>query len=187
MKTNTRLVLFTLILVAIQTVCKYLFADKIEWSGFSPFIAIALFSGFIVKEKNMSFLLPLLALVISDVIIQMLYVNGLFTFAGFYSGMWKNYVLLLAIVSIGWMLKGRSYGSVLVGAVAAPVLYFLISNFLVWAEGTMYPKTFSGLMTCYEYALPFFRNSLIATLIFVPMIIAAYNTLTKSKTAFRLA
>lgn len=187
MKTNTRLVLFTLILVAIQTVCKYFFADKIEWSGFSPFIAIALFSGFIVKEKNMSFLLPLLALVISDVIIQMLYVNGLFTFAGFYSGMWKNYVLLLAIVSIGWMLKGRSYGSVLFGAAVAPVLYFLVSNFLVWTEGAMYPKTFSGLLTCYEYALPFFRNSLIATLIFVPMIIATYNTLIKSKTAFRLA
>ena len=95
MKINGRLILFTIVLIALQTICKLLFAPQPDWSGFSPFIAIALFSGFIVKEKNMSFLLPLLALLLSDVIIHVLYINKQFDFAGFYQGMWKNYLVLL--------------------------------------------------------------------------------------------
>src|SRR5258705_13608797 len=68
MKINGRLIVFTLILIALQTTCKLLFAPRLEWSGFSPFIAIALFSGFVMKERNISFVLPLLALFIIYVI-----------------------------------------------------------------------------------------------------------------------
>ena len=189
MKINTRIVLFTLGLVALQVICKLAFADKLDWSGFSPFIAIALFSGFIVKEKNLSFILPLLALVISDVIIQFLYVNGQFSFPGFYGGQWINYLILLAITVLGWKLKGRSYGSVVIGAVAAPTLYFLVSNFFVWqgAAASWYSRDFNGLMNCYEAGLPFYKNSLIAMMVFLPMILVSYNLLTKHKTALRLA
>jgi hypothetical protein len=166
-----------------------MFAAKLEWSGFSPFIAIALFSGFIVKERNMSFLLPLLALFISDAIIHLLYINGQFDFAGFYPGQWKNYVLLLAVTLIGWMLKGRNYTSLAVGAVAAPTLFFLVSNFMVWQATTeaVYAKSFSGLMTCYDKALPFYNNSLAATLVFLPVILVLYNYLTRNKTELKLA
>ncbi|MGC2584030.1 MAG: DUF6580 family putative transport protein [Acidobacteriaceae bacterium] len=51
--------------------------------------------------------------------------------------------------------------------VAAPVLsatsFFLVSNFAVWASGTMYPMTTAGLTACYAAALPFYRNDLVAT------------------------
>ncbi len=57
MKNNGRLILFTLILVVLATACKYFFGPDLDWSGFSPVIAIALFSGFIIKQKDMSFLL----------------------------------------------------------------------------------------------------------------------------------
>jgi hypothetical protein len=189
MKINGRLIVFTLILVALQTACKFLFAPKLEWSGFSPFIAIALFSGFIIKQKNMSFLLPLLALFISDAIIHVLYLNNQFDFAGFYSGQWKNYLILLACTLIGWALKGRNYYSLAFGAIAAPTVFFLVSNFMVWTgtSEAVYAKSFSGLMTCYEAGLPFYRNSLIATLVFLPVILVAYNYLTKNKAALTLA
>ncbi|HUR65518.1 MAG TPA: DUF6580 family putative transport protein, partial [Chitinophagaceae bacterium] len=65
-----RLILFTLILVAVTTACKYFFGPDLDWSGFSPVIAIALFAGFIIKQKDMAFILPLLALFISDAVIQ---------------------------------------------------------------------------------------------------------------------
>ena len=189
MKISKRLIIFTLVLVALQTICKLLFAPKLEWSGFSPFIAIALFSGFIMKERNMSFLLPLLALFISDAIIHVLYLNSQFDFAGFYAGQWKNYLLLLAVVLIGWIFKGRSYTSLIAGGIAGPTLYFLVSNFLVWQATTeaVYAKSFSGLMNCYEAALPFYRNSLIATLLFLPVILLLYNYLTKKKAVLTLA
>src|SRR5213075_2576946 len=109
MKINGRLILFTFILVALATACKYFFGPDLDWSGFSPVIAIALFSGFIIRERDMSFLLPLLALFISDAVIQLLYKQGLFPYQGFYSGQWKNYVILLVSTLLGLALRGRSY------------------------------------------------------------------------------
>jgi hypothetical protein len=189
MKSNGRLIVFTLLLVALATACKYFFGPDLSWSGFSPVIAIALFAGFIIKQKDMSFLLPLLALFISDAVIQFLYTQELFPYAGFYGGQWKNYLVLLMSTLIGWGLKGRNYSSLLAGSIASPTVFFLVSNFMVWMASTetVYPKTFSGLMTCYEAGLPFYRNSLIATLVFLPVILVSYNALTKRKAALKIA
>ena len=189
MKSNGRLLIFTLVLVALTTVCKFYLGPDLDWSGFSPVIAIALFSGFIIKQKDMSFLLPLAALLLSDVIIQVLYKQGAFPYAGFYSGQWKNYLILLSATLIGWMLKGRSNSSLIVGAVAAPTVFFILSNLGVWlsTDEIAYPKTFSGLMSCYEAALPFYKNALIATLIFLPVILLGYNYFTRNKAALTVA
>ncbi len=188
MKINGRLLLFTLLLVILATACKYYFGDNLNWSGFSPIIAIALFSGMIIKQKDMSFILPLLALFISDAVIQFLYSQDLFPYSGFYSGQWKNYLLILSATLIGWVLKGRSYGRLLAGGLIGPTVYFLASNFMVWqASEVTYPNNFGGLMVCYEAALPFFRNSLIATLLFLPVILVAYNYITKHKAELKLA
>ena len=128
MKSNGRLIVFTLILIGLATACKFFFGPDLDWSGFSPVIAIALFSGFIIKQKDMSFLLPLIALFISDVVIQLLHNADLFPYAGFYSGQWKNYLILMAATLIGWSLKGRNYQSLLAGTIAAPTVFFLVSN-----------------------------------------------------------
>ncbi len=189
MKSNGRLIVFTLVLVVLATACKFFFGPDLDWSGFSPVIAIALFAGFIIKQKDMSFLLPVLALFISDAVIQFLYTQDLFPYAGFYSGQWKNYLILMVATLIGWALKGRSYTSLLAGTIAAPTVFFLVSNFMVWQAATeaVYAKSFGGLMTCYEAGLPFYRNSLVATLIFLPVILLAYNYLTKKKAVLTLA
>lgn len=188
MKINGRLVVFTLILIALATTCKYFFGPRLSWSGFSPVIAIALFSGMIIKRKDMSFLLPLFALFFSDLIIELLYREELFPYAGFYSGQWKQYLILLLTTLIGWDLKGRSYGSLLFGAIAAPTVFFLISNLNVWLSNeVVYAQDFSGLMTCYAAGLPFYKNALIATLIFLPVILLGYNYIMRKKTALTLA
>ncbi len=182
MKINSRFILFTLILVALATACKFFFGPDLDWSGFSPVIAIALFAGFIIRQKDMAFLLPLLALFISDVVIHFLYTADLFPYEGFYAGQWKNYLLLLLAVFTGFWLKGKSHAGILAGAIIAPTIYFLVSNFLVWrAAEVLYSNDFSGLMNCYTAALPFYRNSLIATLLFLPVILFLYNYITKQK------
>lgn len=189
MKINPSLIVFTLLLVVLATACKYFFGPQLEYSGFSPVIAIAIFSGFMIKQRNMSFLLPLLALFISDLIIQVLYSQDLFPYAGFYSGQWKNYLILMTATLIGWLLKGRNFPSLIAGALAAPTVYFLLSNFGVWLSTgeAVYSRDFNGLMTCYAAGLPFYKNALIATLIFLPGIVWLYNFLTKKKAALTLA
>lgn len=180
---NKKIIVFTLILVALTTACKFFFGPDLDWSGFSPVIAIALFSGFIVKQKDLSFILPLLALFISDIIIHFLYTQNLFPYAGFYGGQWKHYLILLVATLIGWMLKGRSNASLLAGSVIAPTVFFLMSNFVVWlgTTGAVYSKDFNGLMTCYAAGLPFYKNALIATLVFLPAILVLYNYMTRKK------
>ncbi len=188
MKFNGRLIVFTLVLIALATYCKFEFGPRLDWSGFSPVIAIALFSGFIIKQRDWSFLLPLLALFVSDVIIHLLYKSGAFPYAGFYGGQWKNYLILMSATLIGLWLKGRSNSSLLIGAIAAPTVFFLISNFGVWmGQHVAYTKDFSGLMTCYAAGLPFYKNALIATVVFLPLILLSYNYITRHKAELKLA
>jgi Family of unknown function (DUF6580) len=54
-------------------------------------------------------------------------------------------------------------------SLAASVSFFLVSNFAVWAVWNMYPKTASGLATCYVAGLPFFRNGVVSDLFFVAL------------------
>jgi hypothetical protein len=188
MKINGRTVLFTFILIILTTACKYFFGPDPVWSGFSPVIAIALFAGFMIRKKDMSFLLPLLALLISDAILQILYIQDLFKYSGFYSGQWKNYLVLMTAVLIGWKLKGRKASRILAGIFAAPTVFFLISNFLVWISSeVVYAKSFSGLMSCYEAGLPFYKNSIIATLFFMPVILFTFNYLARHRAKLTFA
>lgn len=188
MKINGRLFAFTLLLIAVATACKFFFGPELSWSGFSPVIAIALFSGMIVKDKSKSFLLPLIAVFASDVLIHIMFKMGWFPYAGFYSGQWINYSFLLLVTLIGWALKGKNYTTLFAGALAGPTLFFLISNFSMWAGSqTLYSKSVSGLMACYTAGLPFYKNALTSTVIFLPLIILAYTFIVKRRTALVLA
>lgn len=45
---------------------------------------------------------------------------------------------------------------------------------LVGSHGAMYPKTLEGLWSCYAAAVPFYRNALVADLIYTGSLFAAY-------------
>jgi len=189
MKKQNNIILFTLLLVLLTTVTKLLFASKIEWSGFSPIIAIAVFSGMIVSNKSKSFLFPLVSLFISDVLIQIIYKMGLFPFEGLYQYQWLNYSILLLTTLIGWILQGKNYRSILTGTIAGPTLFFLISNFTVWAGNGGYhrPMNFEGFMLCLQDGLPFYKNSLLSTLLFTPILIGSYNYMTRKILSLKLS
>jgi hypothetical protein len=136
----------------------------------TPMGAIFLLSGATIQRKMSSLLIPLLALVISDfVVIQVLY-DGRhpwldpFTWLGFVS-----------ISLIGWALR-RSLSPVrlLAASLAGSLLFFVISNFGVWAHGDLYPHTWSGLATCYTAAIPFFRNTVIGDLFYAILLFGSY-------------
>lgn len=134
--------------------------------------------------------MPLISLFASDILIQIFYKLGMFPFAGFYSHQVINYALLLLTTLIGWALKGRTYPTLFAGVVAAPTVFFLLSNFSVWASSSpyqIYPKTAAGLIACYVAGLSFYERALVATLVFLPFIILTYNYMVKRRTALVLA
>ena len=153
--------------------------------GFAPQIAMALFSGSIVKDKKFAFLLPLLTMLFSDIIYELLFQFKVSSVPGFYSGQFLNYTLFVALTVVGFAIKKSNPAQIIAGSVAGTLVYFILSNFTVWIGGGLdinnmpYPKTAEGLITCYTAALPFLRGSLYATLIFSGILFGGYALTTK--------
>lgn len=123
--------------------------------NFSPIAAMALFGGAQFSDRRAAFAVPLIAMLISDAVI------------GFHALMPAVYAAFAMIVCIGCRLRARrSAGYVAGAAVASSVLFFVVTNFAVWAFGTLYPKTLEGLAQCYLAAIPFFGNTLAGDLLF---------------------
>jgi hypothetical protein len=154
--------------------------------GFAPQIAMALFAGSVIKDKKFAFLFPILSLFVSDLLYQFLYSQGLSTIKGFYSGQISNYILIASITIIGFFINKNKVGQIFAGSLAGAVYFFLVSNFTVWVGGGLdinnqpYPRSFSGLLLCYTEALPFFKWSVLSTLIFNGIFFGSFYLLGKS-------
>jgi len=145
--------------------------------GFAPQIAVAIFAGALFNSnKKYAFLLPLISMLISDGIFQLLYLNGLSTIPGFYSGQFLNYILFIGLTCFGFFIKNNNIASIAGASLAAPTTYFLLSNFLVWIGGGGYhhPKTMEGLMLTLTDGLPFYKGSLLATGMFSVIFFGTY-------------
>ncbi|HSV09821.1 MAG TPA: DUF6580 family putative transport protein [Hanamia sp.] len=155
--------------------------------GFAPQIAMAIFGGAIIKDKKFAFLLPLLAMFVSDCLYQLLYINGVGTMYGFYEGQVLNYILFGGLTVFGFFIKKLNVKRIAIASVAAPTAYFLASNFFVWASssplaGLGRPKTFAGLMMCYADGLPFYPWSVASTFVFSAILFGSYYLMTKRST-----
>ena len=60
------------------------------------------------------------------------------------------------------------------------LIFFMISNFGVWALGILYEQNLAGLIECYMLAIPFFGNTFISTVIFAYPAIYLYKSLAKN-------
>jgi len=174
------IVLFILILAA----ALYRAWDGRPW-GFAPQIAMALFAGSVSRDKRFAFLFPVLSMLISDALYQVLYAQGLTPIKGFYSGQWLNYLLIASITFIGFFITKSRISHILAGSLAGAVFYFIVSNFLSWMGGLdinsqPYPKTLDGFITCYTAALPFFKWSVLSTFIFNGIFFYGYYLLAKT-------
>jgi hypothetical protein len=176
MKNNRSLIISLLLMVLVSAL--YRIMPNRPW-GFAPQFALGLFSGAVfVKDKKWAFALPLISMFLSDLLYHALYINGLTPILGFYDGQWVNYLIFTGITCFGFLIKTSKLSNVVVAALAAPTTHFLISNFLVWVSdrgfGLNRPKTFNGLILTYGDALPFYKNSLIATVVFSAVLFGTY-------------
>jgi hypothetical protein len=124
--------------------------------NFAPIGACALFAGSYFGERRLlAFFIPLAALFASDLALEAT------TGWGFYSGMWTVYGAMTLIVFIGfWLSSRRTPARIALGTLGGSALFFVVTNFAVWAGGSLYPRTLEGLQACFVAAIPFFQNSL---------------------------
>jgi hypothetical protein len=122
--------------------------------------ALALYSGARLPRR-WAVLVPLLAMALSDAVLD--FGSGR---AAISPGRLTSYAAFAAIVLMGRLARGPARPGVLLPlALSASSLFFLASNFAVWAFGHLYPKTAAGLAACFAAAVPFFWNTLIADLL----------------------
>ena len=188
MKRIGKYIAFYFFAVVLTTACKFFLGPNPALSGITPVLALALFGGFIAREKDSMFLMPLIALLLSDATIQFLFEQSLFPYAGFYAGQWKNYLLLMTLPVLAALFTARTRTSIVLSALAGPTLYFLISNLFVWmsAGEAVYSKDLNGLMQCYTLAIPFYRNSLISTIVFLPLLWMTYSSWVMGRSSSQL-
>jgi hypothetical protein len=105
---------------------------------------------------------PFALLAASDVILTKFVYSYQFSWDHFVTWAWYA-----AILWLGSQLRENSNWLRIAGAaLASSISFFVVSNFAVWACWNMYPKTLSGLMTCYAAGLPFFRRGIAGDMLF---------------------
>lgn len=173
MKQNKSLVFIFFLLIIIASV--YRAWDGRPW-GFVPQLAMALFGGAVIRDKKLAFALPLLSMLLSDILYEVLYRNGLSEIKGFYEGQFTNYILFAGITFIGFWMRNLNVARIAVGSFVAPTVFFLLSNFQVWigGGGLNRPKTFEGLLQCYADGLPFYKGYLLGTVFFTIVLFGLY-------------
>ena len=125
--------------------------------NFAPITAIAIFGGASLSRRS-AFVLPLAAMLVSDY------------FIGFYNPAVMASVYLSFAISglLGvWLRTRKNVANTLGATLFASVQFYILTNFAVWAFGTMYSKTAAGLLASYVNALPFFRNTLLGDVFYV--------------------
>lgn len=176
MKTTKSIISSLILLIVVAAVYRSIPGRQM---GFAPQIAMALFAGAVIKDRKWAIIFPVLSMFLSDLLYYFLYNAGLTDIPGFYEGQWQNYLLFGVLVFIGFLIKKINVVTIALGSLAGAIIYFLTSNFVVWAgwqgtRGLGRPKTWDGLMMCYHDGLPFFKNSVYATLLFSAILFGAY-------------
>ncbi len=126
-----------------------------HWPNFTPIAAMALFGGAYFQNKNMAFIIPLAALLVSDLIL------------GLHQYMLAVYASFAVVVFIGIYLRQRiGVGSVIAASVVSSLLFFIVTNFAIWLGSPFYPQNPAGLMESYIAGLPFLSNGFLGDLFF---------------------
>lgn len=148
--------------------------------NFSPFYATCLFGGALMTRRRDVFPLMLGAWLIGDLGIWLLTGNREWAFPPSQIGVYVGIVLMILCGSL--LQKNRTWPAIAGTGLLTAIVFFVVSNFAVWALGYrvnnvafyQYPHTAGGLLLCYELAIPFFLNSLVSMVIFLPVLFSGY-------------
>jgi len=133
----------------------------------------------IVLGFRAAIIVPISTMVISDLIIGN---SSIFMFT------WSSFAIIgisaLLLRKLNKQPKKQVLYSVGFAAVSS-LLFFVVTNFGVWTQG-WYTMTWSGLVTCFTMAIPFYRATLIGNLIFVPASVTVWQFVRAKQAAHSL-
>ena len=142
--------------------------------NFSPMVGMALFAGAIFTDKRMAFALPIFAMLLSDIMFEVFNIAP-----GFWGwGQLVGYGIFALITFLAFTLKKVNVLNVIGYSIASSVIFFVLSNLSFFLIDNpiyhTYTQNFNGFVNCYVFALPFFKNSLIADLVYSGVLFGSY-------------
>lgn len=131
--------------------------------NFTAIGAIALFGGAYFSEKKFAFIVPMLAMLLTDLII------------GFHDGMLSVYLSFVLIVGIGiYLSRNIKFKNIAAASLLSSILFFVVTNFQMWIQSSLYTKNISGLIACYVAAIPFFHHTILGDLFYAGILFGAF-------------
>ena len=132
----------------------------------TPLAALALVGGTIFPDRRWALLVPLAAIIASDLWLGF-HVTIPFT--------WGS-VVLIGLIGL-WVRRQAGWTRLIVGSVLGSTLFFVITNFGVWwlGHGQWYPRTWAGLLDCYAAGIPFYRQTLVGDLGYAFLLFGTYH------------
>ena len=156
-------------------------------SNFAPLAAIAL-CGAVYFPPKLKFTVPLLALFLSDVVLNMHYSAPLLV-----PEIVCRYFALGLVGWVGLAMANRpSWKTMLPASLAGSTLFYVITNVFSWLSDPGYVKNFAGLIQALTIGLPqysatptwmFFRNSVVSDLLFTGLFVLCMNFVRSSERA----
>lgn len=144
-----------LLTVVILIICAALTRFFPHPPNFTAIGAMAIFGGSIIQNKKIALLIPVSALLVSDIALN--FISGVNGFYGL--GQFFIYGSFMLITALSMLIRKRNFLNIAFASIWSGVIFFIISNFGVWVSSQVaYPHTFSGLISCYTAAIPFYQN-----------------------------
>ena len=161
--------------------------------NFSPVEAVALFGGAYFASRAAAIAVPLVAMFISDLALGAMLGGTYFEHftSPAYLATWLTVYACVALSAVlGFGLRGRVSGARVLGfSLIGSVLFFVLTNFAVWATATpmtAHPACVSGgLLPCYAAALPFFQWTVLGTLFYAALLFGGFALLRQRVPALR--
>jgi hypothetical protein len=156
-------------------------------SNFAPLAAIAL-CGAVYFPPKLKFTIPLLALYLSDIVLNVHYGAPLLV-----PEIICRYFALALVGWLGLVIANRpSWKTLLPASLAGSTLFYLITNIFSWLSDPGYVKNFAGLIQALTVGLPqysatptwmFFRNSVVSDLLFTGLFVLCMTFVRSSERA----
>ena len=151
-------------------------------NNFTPIGAMALFGAAYFNRQWLMLAVPFLALFLSDLFLNNVIYRELYGNQFTLVTSWWIYAAfgLVMLTGLGWLSNKVSVGRVLGASLSASLVFFLVTNFSVWAESSMYPKTGAGLAACFTAGIPFLGNTVLGDLFFSAVMFGLFEWAQKS-------
>ena len=147
--------------------------------NFSPLEAIALFGGAYFASRAWAVLVPMAAMLLSDVALAALN-GGTYSLGSYFAStsFWLVYGCIALSTVLGFGLRGKVGGARVLGySLLGSLLFFLVTNFGAWLGSPMYPQSGAGLAAAYTAGIPFFKWTVLGTLSYSALLFGGFALL----------